>query len=538
MRDHLHFIPLLLATALLALLLPASGRVAYAAGAALQLEVGAADNGATRVPVTASLVNEAGQPIPNARIIFMVGGERDGEARTDAKGQAIWRIRRNLTAGTYTVEALLDGAPGTHASTQLAVAPAQISLQLSSEKPQIGDALSMTALLTTAAGKPLSGASIALSLNGERQGVVRTDEQGYAEWPLGRKLAAGVFAAEAVFDGQLPALAAKATRSFTIAPAQVEVRTEPPLPGTSFALDGRVFTAGADGVARISVDRMGVYSLTVASRAILRPDTRSEFTGWDDDSYAPERSVQIPAKAPLEAGFDIFYLITPKLTRAQHDVVDPQRVSSLTLMSSIGQRVRMDRIEPTWIQGSQVVAGPDHLETRPISYTVESVLIDGANVVNQSQQRFLPSTQQDLSIDVMLYSVRFSARDALFGFPIKSGIDLTYPDGHTQQFALGPDGQVSADSLARGSYRVKLDSPGLGTARPLVLSRDQDLPIMLLSYLDLAVVFGSLGAFALGLLLLGRRLRRLKPLNRRARPLPAPAGGEPQDRESLALSED
>jgi hypothetical protein len=516
-----------------------SPTVTSAAGAVLRLEVGSASDGATRVPLAASLVSAAGKPIPGARIIFLVNGARDGEDQTDANGQVTWRIRRDLPAGNYPVEAFWDGAPAVRASIHLTTGLAQIVMQMSPATPQVGDRLSITAHMTGGAGQPVPSATIELLINGQHQGTARTDQQGYALWRLGNSLPAGEYRAEAVFSGQLPVLPARVTQSFTVAPAQLEIRTAPALPGTSFVFDGRPFVTGQDGIAHISVDRTGVYSLTVGSQGMLAPGVRSAFAGWDDDKDTPDRNVQIPAKAPLEAGFDMFYLITPKFTQAQHEAVDPQRVSSLTLSSSIGQKVSMDRIKPTWIQGSHVVAGPEHLlEARPVTYTVESVLVDGANVVNQAQQRFLPGAKQDLSIDLFLYSAHFSASDALLGFPISSTLVMTYPDGQTRRFALGPGGQVTVNSLARGAYRVQLDSRGLGSARPLALSRDQNVPIMLVSYLDLAIVLGSLGVLALGLLLFGRRLHRLKPPGRRAGSPSAQAPSQAQDRQSVSLWED
>jgi hypothetical protein len=256
---------------------------------------------------------------------------------------------------------------------------------------------------------------------------------------------------------------------------------------------------------------MGVYSLTVSTGDMLAPGVRSEFAGWADGVFVPERSVELPAGGPLEVGFNLDYLITPRFIHSQTEVVDPGRISALTLMSSTGRQETIDRIAPFWLQGSRVVRGAEGLETREIGYHVDSVIVDGANVVNQSQQRFRPSESQDWTVAVLFHSIRFIARDALFGFPTGSAIRLTYPDGKSQSFALEADGQVFIDALPRGQYRVQLEGAGLSSARPLVLSRSQDAPVLLISYLDVGVIFGCLMSIAVVLLLLGRGadLRRL-----------------------------
>jgi hypothetical protein len=247
--------------------------------------------------------------------------------------------------------------------------------------------------------------------------------------------------------------------------------------------------------------------------------------------------VELPASGPLEVGFNLHYLINPMFTHSQNEAVDPGRISSLTLMSSTGRKQMVERIAPFWIEGSRIVRGPQKLEMREIDYHVESVIVDGANVVNQSQQRFRSSVSRDWTVDVLFHSIRFIARDALFGFPTGSAIRLTYPNGRLESFALGADHQVRVDALPRGQYRVQLEGPGLSPARPLVLSRSQDAPVLLISYLDVGVISGLLMSIAVALLLLGRGadLRRL--IRGRASPA-GQAQGKPQDPEKLSLLED
>jgi hypothetical protein len=537
MRKRITPLSLVFTISILGILLVFSGGPAHAESPVLQVEVTHAAGAAKRVPVAAVLTTETGQPIAAARIIFLVDGERDGEARTDANGRAEWRIRRHLPAGVYTVEALHGDPPEARASTQLVVAPAQLELTVSTANAQVGSPVELAASLATTSGQPLASGSLTFRVDGELEGAVRTDANGQARWRIRRSLPAGAHTVEAVFDGSAPLLPARAARSLTVAPTLLEVRTVPALPGTRFIMDGREFTSDLDGIARIGIDRMGVYSLTVSAGSTIAPGIRSEFAGWGDGIHAPQRNVKIPARGPLEVGFNLYHLINPRFTDSQAVEVDPRRVSSLTLMSSIGQRQTVDRIEPFWIQGSRVVRGPEGLEEREITHAIESVIVDGANVVNRAQQRFTSSVSRDWTVEVLFYAVQFIVRDALFGFPTGSAIHLTYPDGHLQSFPLGADRQVRVDALPRGQYRVGIEGPGLSTTRPFVLSRSQDASLLLISYLDVGVVSGLMFTIAVALLLFGRGAG-LRRLIRSRASLPGQAQGEPQGPEKLSLLEE
>jgi hypothetical protein len=96
----------------------------------------------------------------------------------------------------------------------------------------------------------------------------------------------------------------------------------------------------------------------------------------------------------------------------------------------------------------------------------------------------------------------------MFHFPLGSGIALTYPDGHVKKFLFNSSGSgIEIPSLARGSYSATVISHG-GSAPPtsIHLSRDQDVELLVLSFLDMAVIFGVPLAIALALFFFGRPL--------------------------------
>jgi hypothetical protein len=127
-------------------------------------------------------------------------------------------------------------------------------------------------------------------------------------------------------------------------------------------------------------------------------------------------------------------------------------------------------------------------------------------VINRSEQRFHIRPDDTWPIQVLLYSVRFTARDAMFHFPIGKGIELTYPDGHKENFIFDSDNkQIVIPSLARGSYSARIIGVGGSSPpTPIYLSRDQDTELLMLSYLDIALIIGVPLAIALAFFFLGR----------------------------------
>jgi hypothetical protein len=136
--------------------------------------------------------------------------------------------------------------------------------------------------------------------------------------------------------------------------------------------------------------------------------------------------------------------------------------------------------------------------------------------VHRAQWRFRPLSTRRLKVPLLLYALRFTSADALFGKPIGTAVLLTHPDGRTTRLPLH-DGVAEAAGLPRGAYRVRVEARGYSFEHPVALSRNQLVDMQVISLLDVAVVGGALGAIALALLLIGRpRLRRrLLPLPRR-----------------------
>jgi len=176
------------------------------------------------------------------------------------------------------------------------------------------------------------------------------------------------------------------------------------------------------------------------------------------------------------------------------------------IRSSFGEVDTLEGEGPHWILAERSLRRDTGLESVPVVYAVQRVEVDGSNVVNRGQLRLVAGPEEDSwTLPILLYSARFEPRDALFGGPVGGNIVLELPDGRNHEVGTGPDRTADVPDLARGTYRAWVtEGPGIGLPTIIVLSRDQLVRPMVMTYLDLGVVgVGGAGAL-LGLLFAGR----------------------------------
>jgi hypothetical protein len=123
--------------------------------------------------------------------------------------------------------------------------------------------------------------------------------------------------------------------------------------------------------------------------------------------------------------------------------------------------------------------------------------------------------------------MQIRAQDAVFGFPAGSAVQLRSPDGQVRRLELDGRSRASSGRLARGDYQLKVEGPGISWWAPVSLSRDQQVELVFLSWLDLSAAALLAVLVLVGLPLLGGRLRR-----RRHR-APAAAGAATGERDLL-----
>ncbi|HEY9152010.1 MAG TPA: hypothetical protein VIN60_03925 [Anaerolineales bacterium] len=357
-------------------------------------------------------------------------------------------------------------------------------------------------------GYPIAGKIVHLLVNGVLAGTGKTNDFGTTSIRFKRE-EAGTYTLAATYDGSRKGelLPSSVSASLEVQPAMLEVQTVPPLPGIQFSLGNQVFVSGNDGIARIAIPVAGTYPLEVVpgNPAESKNNIRSNFSRWGDEVFVSYRDVNIPTAQTLQAGFEVSYPVSHSFVDLGNQPIDPSRITSFTLKSSDGVTSTFNDNQPHWLEASRVVRLNNGLQETKILYSVVSVVMKGSNVVSQAQQRFFVHQNDMWPIQVMLYSARFSARDALFLFPIGSGIKLQYPNGQIQALSFGLDSEHIVQVLPRGIYTATVvGAQGMAPSTPIALSRDQNVDLLVVSYLDMiALLVLGLG-LAFGFVFVGR----------------------------------
>ena len=410
--------------------------------------------------------------------------------------------RQHVLAIVGALLALVALAPSVRAAgevaTQLSVRPM--------EPVTVGVAVDVIVDLTTADGAPLADEAVTFIRDGEEVRRTRTDGTGVATLRIGAGLPPGEYGLLVTYAGRTGAyLGASASATLAVVPFDLAIETVPPLPGMVFEFDGARFVAGNDGVARIPVDVAGDHELAVIEDAYRNPDQRAEFSRWNTELFGPRITLRIPFNQSLQAGFDVFFSASQTFLDLEGGEVDPSRVTSLTLRSSIGTTHTHPNGQARWYKANRVVRRVSGLESVAVRYNVDSVEVDGSNVVNSGQQRFLVQPRDTWNIELLLFSAHLAARDAIFGFSIGQAVDVAYPNGTVVRVEPDETGELWARWLARGIYRMTVaDAPGWAPVMPVALSRDQDVQLKVISYLDMVVAAIACLGLALGLLHVGR----------------------------------
>ena len=278
----------------------------------------------------------------------------------------------------------------------------------------------------------------------------------------------------------------------------ITVETEPALAKIRLELGSRRFTTNADGRARIrgARSRGDLEQRLRVLTSPIRAGERARFSGWH--------------RHKITLALD--YWVEPRYVDVAGSPVAPSRIRSVDLKNSYGLPEHITGPTLGWLQGRGTSGSGSQLEHKEIAHSFQRVVVDDSNVVNRGQQRFVPALDRTPRVQLLFFSARVRVRDAIFGFPVGSAVEVTFPRDRKQQFDLGDGAELDLKSVPRGLYKVDAKGPGFSFERPLSLSRDADVELPLITYLDIVVVLLLTGAAAGGLILIGRPVlaRRLR----------------------------
>jgi hypothetical protein len=283
----------------------------------------------------------------------------------------------------------------------------------------------------------------------------------------------------------------------------VTFRTVPAVEGARLRSDGRIVTTDARGRVTLTIRRTGPRIRDIEAPEVLPTRLPSGRQVRFDGFFESGRTIGLALYARTRLRF-----VDPA-----GDAVPARKVGATRLESGTGLSVQMAGAVTPPLRANHVALTRDGVRSRPVQYAVESVEVEGGNVVNRAQQRFYPLRTRAVRVPLLLYAVRFTARDALLGGRTGTALRLRYPNGRSVRIPLR-DGSAAAAGLPRGEYRVRVEASGYSVERPVYLSRDQAVDLQVVSPVDMALVLGGLVSLAVALLVVGRPALRRRLVRR------------------------
>ena len=289
---------------------------------------------------------------------------------------------------------------------------------------------------------------------------------------------------------------------------QVQVRTVPAIPGVPINADGASAKTDGDGNTRLPVrQQRGLDERLEVPLTDITPDLRVER----------DRVIGVRSPDGVTVGLRLQRLVQYRFAGPNSEAIAHDRITRLALRSNTGESVVLEGADvgkPLWLAASRTQQTPNGLVSKDLYWTISHVVVDGAEVVNKGQQKFVPNQERDWTVKLLFYQVRAIGKDAIFGSPAGEGIELHRPDGTLLRAEFSPEGIVDLHNVPRGDYDVRVYGSGLSFIRPVGISKDQELELEVITPLDLWLVGSGLLLLAVGLVAVGRRARLRELANR------------------------
>jgi hypothetical protein len=170
-----------------------------------------------------------------------------------------------------------------------------------------------------------------------------------------------------------------------VAPAPATaIQTVPAVRDFVVEVDGRAFSSDASGLIEIG-DQGAAAVITVVGIVAVPPLEQVEFLAWSDGTRALARTVGSVRGPTVQLGV----VVKDRITVA---VQPPDARTSLVTFSTEGGIVVLQEGSPQWVIRSRAVADGDAVIEQDLTYTVESMTIDGSPAV-VAPSTFIPSPE-------------------------------------------------------------------------------------------------------------------------------------------------
>jgi hypothetical protein len=318
--------------------------------------------------------------------------------------------------------------------------------------------------------------------------------------PKGLRVAAAI-----LFVGALSTVTASPASPARTVTKTFAVQTVPAVKNLQFRFDGRRYVTDRYGVLRIALTGVHAFERLGSSYALRRNvhlvPTRTQDGGMFRVHKWYGRILHGNGAPRVTLDFFVpirFHFLDPHGRRWPS-----ARIGSVTIKRHDGliQTFRRSMLaRPLMLQAIYIApSGLSGPVTKDAQYRIQSVVVDGVNVVHRAQQGIYPNRQRVVTVKLLFYPLRLQARDRLFATPLGAGVRLQYPDGHVRFFQFRRDATLQLNTLPRGNYVARVSAPAINSSFPIALTKKQVTKISLFSYLDAAMLglFGLLLAVSL-----------------------------------------
>ena len=300
-------------------------------------------------------------------------------------------------------------------------------------------------------------------------------------------------------------------------PITITIQTTPRMPNIRFTVDSTTLTTDQNGRAAFTAEHnFQQHTLTLLDPTVNSSDRRYRFTRWAgqrDPNQAFRTTVTgLPMRASytVTAAFTVQYPVIARFVDQYGRDLDLAEVKSATIRSDDGNIIDLPTSSSVWLDGQVPTYNKSTLQIHQVSYSLQTVMVNGTNVVDAGKQRFQPIALNNPVFVTQFHDLTIRAHDALFGGPTGTAVKVTYPDGVVHTVPFGAGHTATMDNLPRGQYSVDVATGGgVAFAQHLRLSRANTVDVIVVSRADQVAVAVALLLLAFGLLIVGRaRLRR------------------------------
>jgi hypothetical protein len=287
----------------------------------------------------------------------------------------------------------------------------------------------------------------------------------------------------------------------------------PALPGVHFTFDGHALVTAANGRASYTAEHDFVqHTIAVVSTTFELKDHQYQFARWSGQRNPGQAFTHTVTGLPLRqsyaitAGFTVQQQVMPRLIEQDGTPLDVSRISDMTVKSDTGQIVNLSSTSPTWLDGLRPAYHHSALVAQPATYSLQTVMVRGTNVVDAGRQTFKPASNATPTFTTQFHDLVIAGHDALFKSPMGETAIVTFPDGAKQTVRLNAQHTATLSNLPRGTYTVLIKAgKGIVASELFALSKDKRVNLPVISLLDIGVLLAAALGAALALVAIGRR---------------------------------